>query len=105
LIDISRYYLNRLQFAGTDRFTASSVNADGTVRQQRIYSMRPVTVKPRYKNETVPLHIRGAETVIRADHHSVWASCNRDSFVIQPRHPCRGQRADRKISLVIRGQG
>jgi hypothetical protein len=60
LIDISRYYLNRLQFGGTDRFTASSVHADGTDRQHRIYSMRPVTVKPRYRNETVPLRTTSA---------------------------------------------
>jgi len=34
-----------------------------------------------------------------------FALINRDSFVIQPHGGCRSDGCDRKISVVIRGQG
>jgi len=62
-------------------------------------------VKRRYQNETIPLRATGAETVIRVNPVPNLALSNRDSFVIQPSRGCRSQDCDRKISVVIRGQG
>jgi len=56
-----------LQFGAADQLAASLGSAEDAGRQQRIYSISPVTVKRRYQNETIPLHTTGTETVIWAE--------------------------------------